>query len=306
MTEILAQAEVQSYSDTAESYQIVELLTSDVVFDQATAALRSTLQSDPELAALDDIENQLIALGPARDFAGVAPRKALGEIQEATPPETMKKYRKLKEQLDLLDQLHTRVVDAESIEAEVIRALIEDAPQLQSEVLSPAPFADYKENDGTQWAFAADSSIREYLAKRQYEHLWSPPKSSQENNRIRIDAFQDGGIDFPLDLIADLSGFASLTGDGEYKRIEGEYEIGYNASMPSIDAMKHYASLPTEIPPVHNIVVYVQPNGVMFAGNGEGDSHRIGAAILRGQKTIKANNITIVPIHEYIISPRVE
>ncbi len=303
MTETLASAEIQSYSDTAESYQMAELLTSDVVFDQVTASLRSTLEADPELVTLDDIENQLIALGPARDFAGVAPRKALAERQEAVPQDTIKNYRKIKEQLYMLDQLHTRVVDAGSIEGEVIQALINDAPQLQPELPSPAPFAGYKENGATQWALAADISVKEYLAKRQYKHLDRPPKSSQEKNRIRIDASQDGGINFPLDLIADLSGFASLDGDGEYKRIEGEYESEYNASMPSLDAMKHYASLPTEIPPVHNIVVYVQPNGVMFAGNGEGDSHRIGAAILRGQNTIKANNITVVPIDEYIVSP---
>ena len=57
--------------------------------------------------------------------------------------------------------------------------------------------------------------------------------------------------------------------------------------------MMQYASLNTPLPPVGEIRVFVQPNGVVFADNGSGDSHRIAAAYLRGDKSVKAESVAV-------------
>ncbi len=45
--------------------------------------------------------------------------------------------------------------------------------------------------------------------------------------------------------------------------------------MSSLNVIKHYASLATEVPPVTVMRVLIQPDGKILCDNGEGDSHRI-------------------------------
>ena len=66
--------------------------------------------------------------------------------------------------------------------------------------------------------------------------------------------------------------------------------------MSSLNVNKLYAGTPSELPSVREMRMYIQPDKKVFFDNKSGDSHRIAAAILRGNKYIETNNLTVYQV----------
>lgn len=292
--ENVSQPNFESYADFAQSYQAVEFLTSDVLFDQEKERLRSELVSDPDLIGIDAIESEIrhaMTPGGSQDLESSKRIQHLQSELDALPQETRAHYREVKKQLEWLESRHTRIVEAGGIEANVLMQLVAEAPSLQ--ILE----------DGTH--YVDHTEAKAYLSEKTFIDLSSVTRRADDTNKIHISAGAEHPLEIPLDLLVYAAGFRSWDGAGEVQNVTGlnGQDLYNGQKQPSIDVMREYASWPTEVPPVHEIIIYVQPDGVMLARNGEGDSHRIGAAMLRGQKTIQAHNVTVVPISEYVASP---
>lgn len=153
------------------------------------------------------------------------------------------------------------------------------------------PFGNYKDNTGDTWQYTSDASVKNYLDSLCFVDTNG---SRLDGNSVSIHSGYGQTISVPLSLFVDAAGFESWKGrsdDNKKSWYSREYGTG---GGKSIDAIRHYAALPTDLPPVELVNVYVQPDGFMFANNNAGDSHRIGAAFLRGQDKISTEAVRLV------------
>jgi hypothetical protein len=163
-----------------------------------------------------------------------------------------------------------------------------------------APFKDFRENDESQWKFVSNDEIENYLKSK----LFFDTRNIDLNKVSKsfpIDNDLSKTTKIPLDLVVYASGFKDWTGRNNNfdKTFQSKYsKYGESSEMSSLNIIKHYANLQSEIPPVGQMRMFVQPNGKVFFDNGPGDSHRIAAAILRGDETINANNIIVYKLEE--------
>jgi len=170
-------------------------------------------------------------------------------------------------------------------------------------MLDNAPFKHYRENNDSAWQYVDSETTRQYLKAKPFmkgktlDYAADTAKSS--TSIYNYSNASDIGFEIPTRVMVSAAGFGSWLGRNDTAGREGMGEKGislqgfsYDAKSVSLSAIKAYASQRTELPPVAEVDLYIQPDGLAFAGNGSGDSHRIGAAILRGEKTIKATNLT--------------
>lgn len=209
------------------------------------------------------------------------------------------KYLQLREELSGYADIEreyapTYVINADDPLADsVLKKVIESTEGGRADHTS-APFAHYKENSGVEdanpaWKNVNINDVKEYLDGKPFintQYL----NVSEDKVRLRIKS--KDGIDIPLSAIVSVAGFESWRGRREGIEKSWKSEFGWG-TMGSLAVMMSYASLNTPLPSVAEIRVYVQPNGVVFADNGSGDSHRIGAAYLRGDKSIKAQSVVV-------------
>lgn len=160
-----------------------------------------------------------------------------------------------------------------------------------------APFAHYKDNTTEQWKYVSDEDVRSYLSAKPFRDVSGHGISSK---RITVEARKGAPLEVPTNLMMYAEGFTSWQGRGEGHEQTAKSEYGQE-TMSSLDVIRHYAGLSTEIPPVDEIRVYVQPDGKVFCDNNTGDSHRIAAAMLRGQQSIKADNITFISLNKNVL-----
>lgn len=201
-----------------------------------------------------------------------------------------------RETAKILEQSPTRLVYENSPEAVLLLGA------LQSEIgVNPlndqAPFMDYNSNTAEAWKYVPEAAIKDYLDSFHFIN----DKMRLEGNMVLLRNDQHGDpFAIPTSLFASAPGFESWSGrsDANGKGWNSDYGLGVGSS---IDVMKHYASLPTELPPVDLVSVYVQPDGRMFAKNNEG-SHRIGAAFLRGDTSVKADDVNFVMLDRNILT----
>jgi len=185
-----------------------------------------------------------------------------------------------------------------------INELMQTVQSLDSDsTLDSAPFKHYRENNDSAWQYVSSETARQYLKAKPFiggkvlDYVADTAKSS--TSIYNYSNASDEGFEIPTRVMVSAADFGSWLGRNDTAGREGMGEKGislhgfsYDAKSVSLDAIKAYASQRTELPPVAEVHLYVQPNGLAFAGNGSGDSHRIAAAILRGEKTIKATNLT--------------
>ncbi len=157
-----------------------------------------------------------------------------------------------------------------------------------------APFRGYKENTDKVWNYVPDDVVRAYLKNKPFHDL----DNVRYGNRV-VDVTIDAGeetIPIPLDLFVDVAGFSSWQGRSDkYGRPNGNGNKSMSiGNMSSINTMKYYASYPGSPPPVDLVCLYVTPDGRAAVDNGSGDSHRIGAAVLRGEESIRAHRLRVV------------
>lgn len=123
--------------------------------------------------------------------------------------------------------------------------------------------------------------------------------------KITVEGSRDNPIEVPTGLMVGAQCFDSWKGyDGGRggKGISGKYAEHYDRQASSYDVIKHYASLPTELPAISTAYLFIQPNGIIFGDNGSGDSHRLSAAILRGDETIRACKVIVTPINRNVFN----
>jgi len=198
----------------------------------------------------------------------------------------------------------------DEIDKQELEDALRGALSMQPEgVLEGAPFRNYKENSDRAWAYVSDSEVRDYL--KQFYFLSSRALDraihGMKDESVKIWAREDP-IDIPIKVMINAAGFNSWLGRGSWlgiddgkgdKMMRSEYIDG--EVMSSIDTMKHYASLKTELPPISLVTLYKQPDGLIFGTNGSGDSHRIGAAMLRGNELIRAEILELITLKENVL-----
>jgi hypothetical protein len=282
----------EQLSEIPSVRQQLESLASDDAFSDEAARLRQELANDPQAEMLAATEVQINELRTqSLQATNSAAIKQLRNQQLALESdERYIEYKRLKKQIEDLEkpQDRIRVIDSDSPEAELLlTALRSEADMTQAET---APFMNYKDNTEEAWQYVPDAAVRDYLESRL---IVNSDYMRLDGNRISIHTDEKNGpFPVPTSLFISADGFESWAGRGE--GVDQVWHSIYGAeTTSSINVMKHYASLETEIPPVEKVKVFVQPDGHMFASN-DADSHRIGAAILRGDAVVKAENVDFV------------
>lgn len=314
MSEVLSKTDLGTPQGSAESYQMIEMLTSDVIFDQEVQRLGQSIQDNPDLQRLHELTIQKIdALNNESEARRQGDRQVMDERTnitdgliaeiESMPRELQVEYAKISEQIWWLTTRNTRLVGGDSIEAATIMELIKTAPKIQSESQLEPPFKHYAGNTEEAWSHVPRQAVEQYLDGRIFTDA-TPTTSGK--GRIQILTKPGEALEVPLDLFIEAAGFDSWhgrEGAGSHKDVLGQYAGEYDRKIHSSDLIKHYASLPSELPSISEVIVYVQPDGTMFANNGGGDSHRLAAAILRGQESVKADTITVIPVDTNFLTP---
>lgn len=228
-------------------------------------------------------------------------RNLLSVQTEAVSSDTQQQYSEIAMKIHQIDKYDSVSIEADAAEARQLINYLSAAIPVQPELTLPAPFANYAENTKESWQAIDETAVQEYLDDRifvpysnspdngAYDQKFVPSIDLEEGSVI-LNANKEKAFEVPLNLIVRAAGFDSWHGRNRHgKSWESAYGDG---EMNSLDVIKHYAGLPTELPPVSEIRVMIQPDGRILCDNGEGDSHRIAAAILRGDKTIKTTSLS--------------
>lgn len=198
-----------------------------------------------------------------------------------------------------------------------INTLISRAEPISSSDVSKAPFRNYLHNTDQSWEYVSAEDIRDFLLRKPFIDDWTLGEIELNNaasvTTLRHTTSSDEvGFCVPTNVMISAAGFGSWLGRSSAEGYLGEGEksialpgfLSTESKSLSLHAIKAYASYPEELPPVNQISVYVQPDGIAYAGNESGDSHRIGAAILRGESTIRATGLRVVLLGSNTLKPR--
>jgi 3-methyladenine DNA glycosylase Tag len=213
--------------------------------------------------------------------------------QEQIIREQQKQERLVQEQKQI-EELRKQLGVVESKKEDLdIDSLINNAQVISFIDKENAPFKNFHENSTGSWNFVPDETIRNYLDTKFFFDTRSIPSDNMKEVSFIQKDFQ-----IPLDLVVNAAGFTSWKGRGEAienkKSFYSKYLKGdQNNTMSSLNGIKHYAGLSSEIPPVDTMRLFIQPDGKIFLDNSGGDSHRIAAAILRGQSTINTRSLQV-------------
>lgn len=285
----------------AESYVFLDKLLSPASLQAEKSRLRASIDSDPLLSAFGSVYEAKLSVDRAWNEAyskGDRERANQIEVQAAGLRERVElfdnsvanRYIKLSVSIGQIDKHSKYAVAADSETGQALLQSLQAASSPKEKDLS-APFAHYAENEADSWRAVSKDEALNYLTKREFKQHMHP-----EDGMIMIDSTEGEPFEVPLDLVKNASGFDDWRGrKSSNKPWESEYGDG---EMASLDVIKHYAGLPTEIPPIGEIRVMISPDGKITCDNGSGDSHRISAAILRGDTTIKANKLHFVRLPE--------
>lgn len=296
----------------AESYANVKAMLSNGAFERHAAAIAEQQASRPIFAELDSLLQTQSAL--TKDFYQSSPGEEERQIQgklDATKADIEEKmspeYRFFGEKRAEL-QRGNILIDESDREWPALLGTIQAAAPIQPAPQDAAPFSHYASNT-EQISLVTDiGEVKSYLASRLFideekvhDFKNGLPYEDGSPRRITMEA-KDEPFQIPLANVVSLQGFDSWLGRGSGGEAAHERRSGFGeVKGRSIDTIMHYASLPTEIPEVSEVHMYIQPDGKVFFDNGSGDSHRIAAAVLRGQESIGAKKITTIPISENIL-----
>ena len=282
--------------------QLESLANSEVLLNELEKS-KQQMATDSELLALAATEHEIKVLR-SRIYQEDSDVVIEQLIRQKRPLESdfysnvrYGEYAWLKEQIYSIEHLRALRIDADSPEAKLLLAtLSSEAGPSQSET---APFMNYHDNTSDAWQYVPDAAVKDYLEERLYVDT---SRMMLDGNRVGIRGNSKNKLfNVPASLFVSAAGFESWKGrrQGVGKAWSSKY--GHNETT-SLNVMKHYASLETELPAVELVNVYVQPDGRMFADNDAGDSHRIGAAFLRGDTAVKAESINFVMLDHNILT----
>jgi hypothetical protein len=187
-----------------------------------------------------------------------------------------------------IDQKHN--LGTAEITADNFMHKITSAPILQESTRLQAPFKDYTENTDIAWKYVPDKEIESFLESKLFLDTDAIP-FADKTEVLEVDRkWSEDTIKIPIDLVVCAAGFVNWTGRSKDKTKTWVSRYG-DQETTSLDVIKHYASLSTPLPEVRMVNMYIQPDGKVFFNNGSGDSHRIAAAMLRGEETIETRHI---------------
>ena len=191
----------------------------------------------------------------------------------------------------ILDNLSPfQVVASDSPQARQVFNLIGSAPTVNHTELVP-PFIDYAQNTPQLWRHVPDDLIRQYLRNR----FFMETRNLEKEAILAIERTNEDYLSAPTDLIVNVAGFRSWEGRNPIFGKSWQSDYGHG-KMSSLNVIKHYAALPSELPPVSLLRMFVEPSGRIFFDNAGGDSHRIAAAILRGDSSVRAEEIDVYKV----------
>jgi hypothetical protein len=180
-----------------------------------------------------------------------------------------------------------------------INEIIQSAPSLSTTSERAAPFLEYTENNQESWKYVTPQEVEEYLsAKLFFDTSIIPRDSLKELAEVRANSPHEG-IKVPLDLVVNATGFEDWRGRPEGVEKQWSVKSGnerISGTMDSLNVIKMYAGTPSKLPAAGVMQMYIQPNRKVFFDNYNGDSHRIAAAILRGENDIEANCVIVYQI----------
>ncbi len=281
-----------------DMYKFVDSFLSDEEFAAELQALEMQLAA-PELEQQVRIDQEIKAryaeFGKHDDY--LKDRRLSNEIaalrtEAEGDMEAHIRFTTLSERKRYLTDFKQRRIDPNSREARLLVDAITQASHEQGgELPGNPPFAEYYENTGEAWAYVSRADARSFLATKEFMEVQF--KGDWRSGYIVIKPGDKTTLAVPANIFINAAGFDSWLGRHGTGKYYGSTQYGWKEGS-SMEAMKHYAGLPSDLPPIHEAVIYVQPNGKIFASNGEGDSHRIGAALLRGKDNIQAESLRIM------------
>ena len=169
---------------------------------------------------------------------------------------------------------------------ETFNRLIQNAPLISPVDRSKAPFKDYSENTREKWKYVKAEEVASYLDSKFFFDTGLISYRDISKVFSLYDPSEERKINIPLDLIVNAKGFEDWKGRNP-KYTKNWYSIYGGGDSKSLDVIKHYAGLSTDLPHVTQMLMFIQPDGKVFFDNCSGDSHRMAAAILRGFEFIE-------------------
>lgn len=305
---VVQQDELRELEDTAaeaENYTLVASLVSDEVLEGIVLEAERALEA-PEMqeiaeriAEKDALYEKAQAIDMQLGFSAAKPLfEQAGIVSNYLySPDVRAGFIKHEEMTGSIAQAQRgrRRVGGESAEAQALFGILADAHRPVAD--QNAPFANYKDNNESSWQYVEDSAVRDHLASRRFidTHTFG-----FDCNSVTIEKTPGKPYEVPLSAVVSAAGFDSW--EGRDPRHGKNWSSSYGSGgMKSLAVIKHYAGLETEIPPVNTMHVYIQPDGQIFCDNGSGDSHRIAAAMLRGQDTIQADKLEFVLLKDNLV-----
>jgi hypothetical protein len=196
-----------------------------------------------------------------------------------------------------MNEIQKNTLDTiQALDETTVFEMIQNAPALSSQEEATAPFSNFSQNTDTSWKHVPREKVEEYLRNKLFFNTrdidydlikqLAEIRSKDSVKKIMI----------PLDLVVCASGFDDWT--GRSRGITKDWRIVYGGktvygNMPSTNVSMLYAGTPSELPPVNKMSMYIQPDKKIFFDNAGGDSHRIAAAILRGDKNIETEKLVV-------------
>lgn len=299
---------------TSAAYNRIAMLTSDVVFDQAAEEILASVSSE-EVQRYRDLRSAHQASTNSYREAIRAENYTEAEAHRADLDTAIDEISDMphiiEEAVSAAERLRgeypERNLRADSIEAQAIQDMLNNAPKIQPPNNMEAPFRSYAQNTDQAWQRVPTEEVQAYLSNRIFFDTYQRRLNAGTAPRLRVTADRHETLTVPLDMIVNVAGFDSWEGRRgatSYKDVSGKYSKAYDQKVHSSELTKHYAGLPSELPAVEHISLYIQPDGVIFGDNGEGDSHRITAAVLRGDEIIQAHSISIRCLDKNWITPQ--
>lgn len=282
----------------AENFTLLDQLLSPAVLTERRAASAQVIDQDSELTAYGVVYNAKIANARTRNSPDISDDSERARQLDADYIELSRrdalfsrsvvgKYRVVTEAVRQIDAHESYDLAADSKTAAALIAMITGAAVGGNEQPTSAPFANFKNNTTDSWQAVSNDEIVHFL-----EEYTFTDRVAAEHGAVTINAPEAEPFEIPLSLITHAAGFDSWKGRHDATKSWNSAFGG--GTMASLDVIKHYAGLPTELPPVSEVRVVIGRNGALVCDNGSGDSHRIAAAILRGDATIKANSLKFV------------
>ena len=291
-------ASEKALAETAPSYSLLNSFLEPAYLQAKRELITSVIASDPDLSRFaaireakdcnaSDGDEAYRAGNRAAEQASIAMLLALDAEAAAINPEIKDQFGDLEYQLYQIDRHKSLVVDATEEEAQALLGILKARAAVGD---AKAPYANYKDTASNTKTVITTNMVTSYLRSKTFTNFICPADGG-----VIVDSRQPGSFEVPLTLITSAAGFDNWTGSNSYGVKSWQTQEGV-IRKGSLEAIQYYASLPTELPPVREIAVKIDRDGSVHCDNGEGDSHRIAAAVLRGQATVRANRLEFLRV----------